>query len=191
MSENVNIIAIEIREIYQNQCDTIALTKESKVLLSHFGTFSQNLVSSLSENAEKLLSSKNIEKTVVKRVFSIMIEGLQNIRMHGEIDDTERQLGFVILSESKSFINISLANVIDPDDFYKVDKYIEKINNYTEQELRDTYISVLTNDFLSLKDGSGLGFITTRLKSGQPLKHSYFALEGGKMLFTFKIKLTK
>ncbi|MGY8926848.1 MAG: DUF6272 family protein, partial [Flavobacteriales bacterium] len=69
--------------------------------------------------------------------------------------------------------------------------YIEKINNYTEQELRDTYISVLTNDFLSLKDGSGLGFITTRLKSGQPLKHSYFALEGGKMLFTFKIKLTK
>ena len=191
MSENLNMIAVEIREIYQNQCDAIALTKESKLLLSHFGTFSQNLVSSLSESAERLLSSKNIEKTVVKRVFSIMIEGLQNIRMHGEVDDTERQLGFVILSESKSFINISLANVIDPDDFCKVDEYIEEINNYTEEELRETYLSVLTNEFVSHKGGAGLGFITTRLKSGQPLKHSYFALEGGKMLFTFKIQLTK
>ena len=37
---------VEIREIYQNQQDAIVSQKGCKVLVSHFGPFSQDLVSS-------------------------------------------------------------------------------------------------------------------------------------------------
>ena len=183
--------SVEIREIYQNKNDAIMSSDKAKVLISHFGSFSQDFVSSISDNAEKLLLSKGVNKELVKRVFSILIEGLQNIRLHGQKDEANRQLGFLILSEEKTCFNVSLANVIEPDDFQKVDRYIEKINSYTKKELKETYLKVLTNEFISHKGGAGLGFITTRIKSGQPLKHSYYALENGSMLFTFQIKLEK
>ena len=182
---------VEIREIYQNQQDAIVSKNDCKVLVSHFGAFSQDLVSSLTSNVENLLRSKNVEKKVVKRIFSILIEGLQNIRLHGQKDEASRQLGYFILSESCDKFHISLANMISSDDFQKVDNYIEGINNYSEQELRKTYLSVLENEFLSTKGGAGLGFITTRMKSGSPLKHSYFALEDGNLLFTFRIDIEK
>lgn len=182
---------VEIREIYQNQQDSVASSDDCKVLVSHFGVFSQDLVSSLTTSVENLLLSKNVEKQIVKRIFSILIEGLQNIRLHGQKDEASRQLGYFILSESANKFHISLANMISADDFQKVDNYIDKINNYSKQELKQTYLSVLENEFLSPKGGAGLGFITTRIKSGSPLKHSYFALEDGNMLFTFKIELEK
>lgn len=182
---------VEIREIYQNQQDAITLQSDSKVLVSHFGAFSQDLVSSLSLGVENLLRSKNVEKQVIKRIFSIIIEGLQNIRIHGQKDEASRQLGYFILSESLNHFHISLANMISIDDFEKVDGYIERINNYSNEELKKTYLSVLENEFLSTKGGAGLGFITTRMKSGSPLKHSYFALKDGNMLFTFQIDLEK
>ncbi|MBL1278822.1 MAG: hypothetical protein COA33_001005 [Fluviicola sp.] len=181
----------EVREIYQNQSDALVSSENSKVLISHFGAFSQNLVSNIATNAENLLLSKGVDKGLVKRVFSILIEGLQNIRMHGQKDEADRQLGFLILSEDDNCFNISLANVIDPVDFEKVDKYIEEINNYSKEELRDTYLNVLTNEFISQKGGAGLGFITTRIKSGHPLEHSYYALSDGNLLFMFKIRLEK
>lgn len=183
--------AKEIREIFQNQYDAILATGKSKILVSHYGAFSQDLVTSISNNAEKLLLSKGVEKRLVKRIFSILIEGLQNIRMHGLKDESFRQLGFLILSEEEGFFKVSFANVIDPDDFQKVDKYIEKINEYSNEELKKTYLDVLSNEFISEKGGAGLGFITTRIKSGQPLEHSYYSLSDGNLLFTFQIRLEK
>ena len=182
---------VEIREIYQNQQDAIVSQKGCKVLVSHFGPFSQDLVSSLTLNVEHLLRSKNVNKQVAKRIFSIIIEGLQNLRLHGQKDEANRQLGYFILSESENKFHISMANMISTDEFQKVDNYIERINNYSKEELKETYLSVLENEFLSTKGGSGLGFITTRIKSGSPLKHSFFALKDGNMLFTFRIDLLK
>ena len=177
--------------MYQNQSDQLILSGSAKILISHFGAFPQDLVTSIASNAESLLFSKGIDKGLVKRVFSILIEGLQNIRIHGQKDEANRQLGFLILSEQEDCFNIALANVIDPLDFERVDKYIEQINNYSQEELKDTYMDVLTNEFISHKGGAGLGFITTRIKSGHPLKHSYYALADGNLLFTFKIRLEK
>ena len=185
------ITSIEIREIFQNQYDATIKNSTSKILVSHFGEFSQELVISISNNVEKLLLTKGVEKKLIKRIFSILIEGLQNIRKHGLKDELFRQLGFLIFSEEEHFFNISLANVIDPDDFQKVEKYIECINSYSDEELKKTYLDVLTDEFMSEKGGAGLGFITTRIKSGKPLNHSYYSLNDGNLLFTFQIRLEK
>ena len=185
------ITSAEIREIFQNQHDILVVKGGEKILLSHIGTFSQDLVSSLSERVEKLLLSKGDKRSVVKRAFSILIEGLQNIRLHGEKDELDRQIGFVLVGENESCYSIMMANVINPDDFEKVEKYLEEINEYSKNELRETYLSVLSNEFLSHKGGAGLGFITTRMKSGNPLEHSFYALKSGKMLFTFQVRLNR
>lgn len=185
------IIGLEMREVFQNQHDKLAKSKDYKVVMSHFGSFPKELVSGLSSSAEELLTSAGDQKKVVKRTFSILIEGLQNIRLHGSKDDQGIQLGYLIIASGIKDYQITMANIIRRDEYKKVEEYLDKINGYSEKELKDSYISVLTNDFLSKKGGAGLGFITTRMKSGNPLNHSFYALDEERMLFTFTVSLDR
>ncbi len=185
-----SITAVEIREIFQNRQDK--LEREGiKVLISHFGTFSQDLVSSLCSSTEELLISSGDRRMLVKRLFSILIEGLQNIRLHGQRDNLGRQLGYLIVARSKEHYRVIMANVIDSEDHEKVESYLEEINHYPDEKLKESYLTVLSNEFLSHKGGAGLGFITTRMKSGNPLRYSFYQLGDGNMLFTFEVRLDR
>ena len=186
-----SIIAVEIREIFQNQQDVLESGDGRKILISHFGTFSQDLVNSLSSSTEDLLVSSGDKRMVIKRLFSILIEGLQNLRLHGEKDDSGRQLGFVIVARNEVDYRIIIANIINKDDQEKVETYLERINNYSKDELKESYLQVLSNEFLSHKGGAGLGFITTRMKSNNPLLYSFYALRGDRQLFTFDVLLSR
>ena len=191
MSESEkNIATMEVREIFMNKQDNLS-DKDYKVLLSHLGTFSQDLISSLCNSTEELLISAGDSKKIIKRLFSILIEGLQNIRLHGERDEQGRQIGYVILAKSKPKYRIVMANVIHPEDYVKVEQYLEEINGYTAEQIKKTYLDVLSNEFMSHKGGAGLGFITTRMKSENPLIYSFYQLDNGQMLFTFEVEIDR
>jgi len=191
MTEETYIATSEIRSVFQNKHDSIINDDAVKVIMSHFGSFSQDLVSSLADRTEVVLTTKNIPRLIIKRIFSILIEGMQNIRIHGRKDSIDNQVGFVILSEDKSNLNVSFANVITFEDFERVEEYIKKINSYSEKELKNTYLDILKNGFLSDKNGAGLGLLTMRIKSCNPLEYGFYALKSGNLLFTFRVKVKK
>lgn len=191
MNDETYIATSEIRSVFQNKHDSIIKSNTTKVVMSHFGSFSQDLVSSISDRTEEVLLSKGIKRQVLKRIFSILIEGMQNIRIHGRKDEIDNQVGFIILSEDKESVNISFANVITFIDFEKVEKYIKEINSFSSVSLKSRYLEVLNNGFLNEKNGAGLGLLTMRMKSGRPLEYGFYALKSGNLLFTFKIKVEK
>ena len=96
-------------------------------MVSHFGNFSQNLVSSLSEGVEDLLVSVGDKRMVIKRMFSILIEGLQNIRLHGETDNQNRQLAYLLISSTKSSYRVTMANLVKLEDVEKVISFLDRI----------------------------------------------------------------
>ena len=59
MAKNIKISSsINIRKIFQNQYDSKINSQDFEVLMSHFGLFSQNLISKISLTAEQLLTQK-------------------------------------------------------------------------------------------------------------------------------------
>lgn len=179
-----------IRNYFQEQSDYL-MEMDQTILVSHFGVFSQNLVSSLSEGIENLIVSIGDKRMIVKRMFSILIEGLQNLRLHGELDSQGVQSGFLILANNESQYKLTLANIIKNEDVETISQYIWTINNYSKEELKDKYSSVLSNEFLSEKGGAGLGLITTRIKSGNVLDFDILALSEEQSLFVLKISLDR
>lgn len=179
-----------IRQIFDMQSDFLVENDQS-ILVSHFGAFSQSLVASLSEGIENLLVSIGDKRMVIKRMFSILIEGLQNVRLHGELDSQGVQSGFLILSNDEEQYKLVLANIVKTEDVPTISKYIDAINNYSKDELKTAYTSVLSNEFLSAKGGAGLGLITTRIKSGNPLEFSLRKLDETQSLFVLKISLDR
>lgn len=179
-----------IRQIFEVQSDFL-VENDQTILVSHFGAFSQNLVSSLSEGIENLLVSIGDKRMVIKRMFSILIEGLQNLRLHGELDSQGVQSGFLVLSNDEKQYKLILANIIKTEDGEAISNYIESINCYSKDELKKSYTSILSNEFLSPKGGAGLGLITTRIKSGNLLEFDLLNLDESQSLFVLKISIDR
>ena len=187
---NSEIVTSVIRSSYQDQSDRL-LANNQTLLVSHFGAFSQNLVATLSETVENLMVSLGDQRIVVKRMFSILIEGLQNLRMHGELDDSGHQTGFLILSSDDQKYQLHLSNIVRREDSESLTIYTNTINDYTAEELKEVYSSVLSNEFISIKGGAGLGLILTRIKSGNPLNFEFVDLDEEKQLFVLQITLDR
>ena len=123
----------------------------SKVILSHFGEFSIDFISDISERIESYMISAGDSKATIKRMFTILIEGMKNVRQHGLKDERDRQLGFLVIAQSPERYMLEVANLVHPASYEDLNAYIEKINSYSEQELLSKYDESLDREFNNLQ----------------------------------------
>jgi len=162
-----------------------------KVILSHFGEFSQELVNSLSISIENRMIESGDKKGVVKRMFSILVEGLQNIRIHAERDEKEQQTSFIIILQTETFYKLTLANLVNSENISKIVSRINQLNTLDIAEVKNLYMEVLSNGIMSNKGGAGLGFITMSLKSKNQLQFTTEEVSNSLTLLALEIKIDR
>jgi hypothetical protein len=185
-----SLIAEDVLVNYQN-CKSYYLTEKYKVTIEHFGVFSQDLVNSLVEGNELLMTSQGELKQLRKRVFSILIEGLQNIRKHAEKDDLERQVAFLIIGKNDISYRITFGNIILESETKDIINQISHINSLSLSDLKSFYIKELSENVLSKKGGAGLGFIIMRMKSNSDLKFNVKTVNEEYSFLSVEINLTR
>ncbi len=186
-----SVMASDIRNSYLGYLENFSKEEQRTIAVNHFGVFSQDLTNSIANGVEEIMVSGGDTKKLIKRVFSILIEGLQNIRSHGEKDDLNRQLAFLFLCKNATSYKIVFGNIIQNEDKEILIEYLNRINNLESQELKELYMKVLSNGFLSKKGGAGLGFLTMRIKSENKLNYQIENLSDNKSLFTVEILLNR
>ena len=189
MSKSVEI-KTSVEEIYRNLLNDFTSREEGVVILSHFGQFSQDLVNSLSEGLEEIMRSNNVKKAIIKRMFSIMIEGLQNIRIHGKKYSDGQQLGHVIVVDHRNKYTISFGNLSNHDKQKFLKKHLTALNKMDIKEVKEAYMNVLGDGVISEKGGAGLGFITMCLKSKSKLNYEFYELEHNQLYFEVSMTLS-
>ncbi len=185
-----NQIESDIRSNYQAQLKE-ADERKGHVMVHHFGDFSTDLINGLAEAVEDLMVSNGDSKKSIKRVFSILVEGLQNIRRHSERDELNRQNAFFLFVRYKNEYEIIMGNMISEEDLPIAKEYLDKINLLDQSELKKLYIDILDNSFFTRKGGVGLGFLTMRLKSEQPLRYNFIPLQNKKCFFSVQIMINR
>jgi hypothetical protein len=138
------------------------------------GNFSDDIADSILELTEKTLHNQESSSKIKKRVYAIMVEGLQNITRHQDVSSEQyidRQSVFVIQRFQDKYY-ITTGNIIEAENIEHVKHLIEKINALSKDELKVYYKQVLKDGSLSEKGGAGLGLIDMAKKSGNKL--SYF-----------------
>lgn len=180
---------IEIREIFQNQHDLLASSKESKVLLAHCGTFSTDLIREFSNTLVKIAVSRGTKKDKCKLLFSILLEGLKNLKIYAEPDEQNNKVGFVIVSKTNEAYVMQISNIVSFENFHKVEKYLHQINTFTQEQLEQTYKEILTNELLGLDGKKGRGFINARLKSGNKIEYSVNELSNNLLLLNCVLRV--
>lgn len=155
----------------------------NSVQVAHFGPLNQDLVNSFTLTTEDFMISAGDKKTLVKRVFSILIEGLQNILIHGKKWDNEQQALIIVAFNDKAY-RIALGNLTEISEKEKLASYLDRLNAMNEEEVKEFYLETLNNGLISDKGGAGLGFITMRMKSKSQLNYQFVPVNDELMLFT-------
>ncbi|MBP8034803.1 MAG: hypothetical protein KAZ71_09405, partial [Bacteroidia bacterium] len=81
MSEHTHSEKEFVKEQYEHM-----LTEHQQnetVLVSHYGELSQSVISNLEGNVEEKITSLDIAKGPIKKIFFISVETLQNMLLHG------------------------------------------------------------------------------------------------------------
>jgi hypothetical protein len=162
-----------------------------KIIVSHFGEFSQDLVNSLSTSIEDMMLESGDKKGVVKRMFSILVEGLQNIRIHGERDEDGNQVSFLIVLQNEDNYQVTFGNLIKSKNIDGIIERIDSLNSMDNAEVKELYMEVLSNGIMSNKGGAGLGFITMSLKSKNKIGYISEDVSDDLVFFSVNIDLER
>jgi hypothetical protein len=148
-----------------NSIKSLYSSSSAKIVLSNSGVLNQDKVNSISSFVESELENYGTSKKVVKRVFNIIIEILQNIILHGEIISDSNQLSYFIVAQNDNIYNIHSGNIVKIATAVALNKRLNIVKSLNENDLKNKYRDVLVNGELSEKGGAGLGFLTIALKS--------------------------
>jgi hypothetical protein len=165
---------------------------DDKIIVSHFGEFSLDLVNSLATSIEDIMIEAGDKKSAVRRMFSIIVEALQNIRIHGERDNSQNQVSFIIVSQALDSYKIVIGNLVDKMNLKMLTTRIDSLNQMQPEEIKTLYMETLSNGIMSEKGGAGLGFITIALKSKNKIEYSseYVSDELAFLTQTFTVERT-
>lgn len=184
-------ISTKTQILFDTLCDEVVQKESSKILMSHFGIISQDFINSLSEGVEELLISCNEKRALIKRIFSIFIEGLQNIKLHGELFEDGLKRGILIFAQHENHYKICLGNVVKHDRVEFLKTRLNDLNSRNDAEIKALYMDILSNGILSNKGGAGLGLITMRLKSKSIMKDQFFHLNDTFSLFCLEMEVLR
>lgn len=188
--ESNNVLEVcnsRYQEIYGNY----NASSDKKIIVSHFGEFGQDLVNSISNGVEESMADAGDRKGTIKRMFSILVEGLQNVRLHGEKDSDGNQASFLIIAQDENEYLVTIANLIYNHNKEVVVQRIEEINAQDDKQIKEHYMEVLTNGIISNKGGAGLGFITMAMKSKNKLGFSIQPINDELSCFSLEIKINR
>lgn len=179
------------KEVYDRELNFYKDNLNLHVLIAHIGHFSQDLVNGFSENSEEILLSAGEKKSTIKKVFSILVEGLQNIRFHGEKDPEEKNFGVFILARNDKQLKILFGSLVNHENSDNLAKRLENLNAIEDEDVKEHYMQVLNNGIISVEGNAGLGFITMRLKSGTRLAYNFYPVAEELNLFTVEVTFAK
>ncbi len=173
---------------YQSISNLTRLTDE--VVVDYAGELSQEIISNLENDIEARSLELKLPKQILKKLFFISVETLQNMLIHGAKLPDGSSNNIFLISKRDNSILIKSSNLIADVEIQKIRSHLELINGFEDEAtLKEFYISNLSNSQMSAKGGAGLGFITIAMKSGNKLKYEFHELNQDFSVFFMEVNI--
>ena len=157
------------------------------------GQFDNFITDGILSLAEVNLNSQEASTNIKKRVFYILVEGLQNITRHQEQNDDfdDFNKGFFVFQQYESRFTITTGNLVKNEDIKSLKDKLEEINKLSVVQLKKHYKSILNNETFSEKGGAGLGLIEIARKSGNKLNFDFLKISDTHSFFYLQTSISK
>lgn len=124
---------------------------------------------------EATLSEEDVETKMRRRVFSIMIELLENISKYNPSREHREKYGIpvaMVRMEDGKFL-LSTGNLIHNNDVRVLKDKLDDINNYDRSELKGLFLKSLSKQTIESDSTGNMGLITIARKAGSKLNYRF------------------
>ena len=177
----------------ENQLNIFNMFKlmlDNRLIIIYQGMFDQDIIKSMVTMAEKKLIQDNVDEGLRKKLFNIMVEGLQNICKHQFKTESLDYNPFLMVGEGDGCYNMSTGNLIANDKIAIVENKLNEINQLNKEELKEYYKQARLKSVISDVGGAGLGFIDMARKSGNKLDYKFYDVDESHSFFILYTKIS-
>lgn len=166
---------------------------ESGIFLDYRGPLDFEVIDSLLKKLKKSPEFKDLNKITGKRVYFVVVECLENILKHAELELSENPAtnSHITVRKINDKIIVEAGNPVAGDVKEDIVQRLEGINNSDEKTLKSLYENKIRSELLNNERCAGLGFIQMALKSGNKIIYSFNPLTNGYLYFEIVITLNK
>ena len=166
---------------------------ESGIFLDYRGPVDYDVLNSLLKKLKKTKEFKELNKTTGKRVYSVVVECLENICKHGEMEvsDNPSLHSHLTLTKQKDKIIINAGNPVTDDVKNNIISRLDSLNRSDEKTLKTLYENKIKSELEDNEKCAGLGFIYIALISGNKIIYSFSPLSNGYLYFEIQITINK
>ena len=148
--------------------------RKNKVIMAYNGAVSDSLMLALAD----LLKSRMIAQDDPKRsktVFSVFMEGVQNLIWHG--NDHLDNSGMVLIAQDNSEVTIMCGNRISIDQTHALRKRLEQIKGADKETIRQLYREGMSSSADHTGPGAGLGLLEIARRATHPISYSFINVD--------------
>jgi len=164
--------------------------EDKRIILSNFGDLSEDGVDAILMMVENKLESQGEPRMLIKRIFTVVVESLQNIRIHASRTNSAKDTSFIIIAKENGDYKVIVANLADNNLVENIKTKLLKVTALNERALKKVYLNSLAMGKLSVKGGAGLGILTIALKSNNNLKFNFEKVNEDLTFFNMDIKVS-
>jgi hypothetical protein len=140
---------------------------------------------------KKIPAYRAISKSVQKKVYSVIVECLDNIYKHKIADSLsvngKEILPYIILTRENDKYIIKTGNVVTNDNIQDLRDNLKQINLHDRIGLKSLYAEIVSKDIISDEDGAGLGLITIAMKTEKRINYEFNLINDQNSYFEMQI----
>ena len=167
--------------------------KDQEMVFWYNGPISQVLVVEIGNIIKKSIEESS-DKKVINRIFSILVEQMQNIIKYAVKDMPEDvgydkyilRSGLIAVGMEKGFYSVVSGNAVKNSDIPYISSRLDKIIAMDKMAQKEFYKEMRRKEPDERSLGAGLGFIEMARKASEPLEYRFTAINDDYSYFSLK-----
>lgn len=152
----------------KNEMMSLLKMQENKPVEAYIGPFTFEKVNEILIETKAFLNVNETDKLKSKRVYSVLVETLENVLKHAKTDTDNSEAALLIYKEDQKYL-VYVGNFIEKEDATSFKKRIEYLMDKTPEQLKKIKMQQLKDGSISDKGGAGLGLIDIVMKGSNSL----------------------
>jgi hypothetical protein len=158
-------------------------------IFQHEGPIDHDVVQNALKLAEAASLDANDAVSVRKRLFNVLVEGLENVHNHAV--NGHKASAFALLTRTHDAYRLAMGNSMPVATAALMSHRIDVLNAMDDHDLKEHYMKMLGNESRTERGGAGLGLLTIARKSQRPIVVRTAQLNGDSVYFVQELVIPR
>ncbi len=164
---------------------------ENGISIVYLGEFHHQITKMFTSMAEEDMDRKDEQRSTIRKVYSVMVETLQNMARHSDeiTDKYNIGKGLFMIGKKDDTYYIITSNKVSNQKKEDLEKAVLEVNGATRDELKEMYRKQITEGRISDKGGAGLGLIEIAKRTRNKLVYQFLPYDEHTQFFLLKVEI--